>query len=61
MALRKDWLAQGGLPTDTIKGCFCLATNARRPGARTRSRQPPPTQSAARLALASADAAFLAR
>ena len=30
MALRKDWLAQGGLPTDAIKGCFCLATTHNR-------------------------------
>jgi arylformamidase len=30
MALRKDWLAQGGLPMDAIKGCFCLATTHNR-------------------------------
>jgi arylformamidase len=30
MALREDWLAQGGLPTDVIKGCFCLATTFNR-------------------------------
>ena len=30
MALRKDWLTQGGLPTDAIKGCFCLATTHNR-------------------------------
>ena len=42
MALRKDWLAQGGLPMDAIKGCFCLATTHNRrminPATRTRSR-----------------------
>jgi arylformamidase len=30
MTLRKDWLAEGGLPADTIKGCFCLATTFNR-------------------------------
>ena len=30
MALRKDWLAQGGVPMDAIKGCFCLATTHNR-------------------------------
>jgi arylformamidase len=30
MTLRKDWLAEGGLPVDTIKGCFCLATTFNR-------------------------------
>ena len=30
MALHKDWLAQGGLPSDAIKGCFCLATTHNR-------------------------------
>jgi acetyl esterase/lipase len=30
MALRKDWLAQGGLQMDAIKGCFCLATTHNR-------------------------------
>ncbi len=30
MALHKDWLAQGGVSTDAIKGCFCLATTHNR-------------------------------
>jgi acetyl esterase/lipase len=30
MALHKDWLAQAGLPTNLIKGCFCLATTFNR-------------------------------
>jgi pimeloyl-ACP methyl ester carboxylesterase len=30
MSLRKDWLADCGLPTDVIKGCFCLATTLNR-------------------------------
>ncbi len=30
MALRKDWLAQGGLSMDAIKGCFCLAATHNR-------------------------------
>jgi arylformamidase len=30
MTLREDWLVQGGLSTDVIKGCFCLATTFNR-------------------------------
>ena len=30
MALRENWLAQGGLSTDVIKSCFCLATTFNR-------------------------------
>jgi arylformamidase len=30
MSLHKDWLAGVGLPTDVIKGCFCLATTFNR-------------------------------
>ena len=30
MSLHKDWLADGGLPPDLIKGCFCLATTSNR-------------------------------